>query len=45
MKNNKLYIIGRFWKFYQCDFDIAASGYGLMISESEVLKIVVEILI
>ncbi len=36
---------GRFREFYQCDFDIADSGYGLMIPEIEVLKVVVGILI
>ena len=36
---------GRFREFYQCDFDIAGSGYGLMIPQTEFLKIVVEILI
>ena len=35
---------GRFREFYQCDFDIAGSGYGLMIPEVEVLKVTVEIL-
>ena len=35
---------GRFREFYQCDFDIAGSGYGIMVPESEVLKVVVEIL-
>jgi len=29
---------GRFREFYQCDFYIAGSVYGLMIPESEVLK-------
>lgn len=35
---------GRFREFYQCDFDIAGANYGTMIPESEVLKVVVEIL-
>jgi histidyl-tRNA synthetase len=34
---------GRFREFYQCDFDIAGQ-YGLMIPDSEVIKVVVEIL-
>jgi len=34
---------GRFREFYQCDFDIAGQ-YGLMIADSEVLKVLVEIL-
>ncbi len=35
---------GRFREFYQCDFDIAGSNYGIMIPDAEVLKVVVEIL-
>jgi len=35
---------GRFREFLQCDFDIVGSGYGLMIPEIEVLKVIVEIL-
>ena len=35
---------GRFREFYQCDFDIAGSNYGVMIPDAEVLKVVVEIL-
>ena len=35
---------GRFREFYQCDFDIAGPNYGRMIPDSEVLKVVVEIL-
>ena len=35
---------GRFREFYQCDFDIAGSNYGILIPEAEVLKVVVEIL-
>ena len=35
---------GRFREFYQCDFDIAGPNYGRMIPETEVLKVVVEIL-
>lgn len=35
---------GRFREFYQCDFDIAGPSYGTMISDSEVLKVLVEIL-
>lgn len=34
---------GRFREFYQCDFDIAGV-YGLMIPDSEVIKVVTEIL-
>lgn len=34
---------GRFREFYQCDFDIAGT-YSLMIPDSEVLKVVCEIL-
>eukprot|EP00002_Diphylleia_rotans_P022476 TRINITY_DN4402_c0_g1_i1.p1 TRINITY_DN4402_c0_g1~~TRINITY_DN4402_c0_g1_i1.p1 ORF type:complete len:954 (-),score=238.26 TRINITY_DN4402_c0_g1_i1:209-3070(-) len=34
---------GRFREFYQCDFDIAGH-YGLMLPDSEVLKILTEIL-
>lgn len=34
---------GRFREFYQCDFDIAGQ-YSLMIPDSEVLKVVIEIL-
>jgi histidyl-tRNA synthetase len=35
---------GRFREFYQCDFDIAGPSYGKMIPDSEVLKVLVEIL-
>jgi len=35
---------GRYREFYQCDFDIAGPNYGKMIPDSEVLKVVVEIL-
>ena len=35
---------GRFREFYQCDFDIAGPNYGKMIPETEVIKVVVEIL-
>lgn len=35
---------GRFREFYQCDFDIAGPNYGKMIPDSEVLKVVTEIL-
>ena len=35
---------GRFREFYQCDLDIAGPNYGKMIPDSEVLKVVVEIL-
>jgi histidyl-tRNA synthetase len=34
---------GRFREFYQCDFDIAGS-YSPMIADSEVIKVVYEIL-
>eukprot|EP00741_Cyanophora_paradoxa_P008547 tig00001339_g8272.t1 len=34
---------GRFREFYQCDLDIAGS-YGLMIPDSEILKILTEVL-
>ena len=34
---------GRFWEFYQCDFDIAGK-YDPMLPDAEVLKIVDEIL-
>ena len=34
---------GRFREFYQCDFDIAGQ-YAMMIPDSEVIKVVVEIL-
>ena len=33
-----------FREFFQCDFDIAGGNYGLMIPETEAIKIVVEIL-
>ena len=35
---------GRFREFYQCDFDIAGNNYGKMIPETDVIKVVVEIL-
>jgi histidyl-tRNA synthetase len=35
---------GRFREFYQCDFDIAGPNYGKMIPETEVVKVVAEIL-
>jgi histidyl-tRNA synthetase len=35
---------GRYREFYQCDFDIAGPNYGKMIPDSEVLKVVVDIL-
>jgi histidyl-tRNA synthetase len=35
---------GRYREFYQCDFDIAGPSYGRMIPDSEVLKVVTEIL-
>ena len=35
---------GRFREFYQCDFDIAGPNYGKMIPETEVIKVVTEIL-
>ena len=35
---------GRFREFYQCDFDIAGINYGRMIPETDVIKVVVEIL-
>ena len=35
---------GRYREFYQCDFDIAGSNYGKMIPETDVIKVVVEIL-
>ena len=35
---------GRYREFYQCDFDIAGPNYGKMIPDSEILKVVVEIL-
>ena len=35
---------GRFREFYQCDFDIAGPNYGKMIPETEVIKVVAEIL-
>lgn len=35
---------GRFREFYQCDFDIAGPNYGKMIPDSEILKVLVEIL-
>ena len=35
---------GRFREFYQCDFDIAGTNYGKMIPETDVIKVVVEIL-
>ena len=34
---------GRFREFYQCDFDIAGK-YDIMIPDSDVLKVLVEIL-
>lgn len=35
---------GRFREFYQCDLDIVGLNYGKMISDSECLKVAVEIL-
>ena len=35
---------GRYREFYQCDFDIAGPNYGKMIPDTEVLKVICEIL-
>ena len=30
-------------EFYQCDFDIAGSGFDPIISEAEILRIIIEV--
>lgn len=35
---------GRFREFYQCDFDIAGTGFAPLLPDAEIFKVVVEIL-